>query len=305
MIPSSVAASRIVHGGTLMLRLSLCALIIAAPALSAQDGVWTHDYNAARQRAATEKKPIIIDFGTENCFWCKKLDATTFRDPVVMRRLAQQFIAVRIDADKEPALAKHLGISSYPTLVFAASDGRILGQHAGYVEIPRFNQQLDRAIKENDSAAKAVAAAPTKQPAAAPVSMAATERTAHPLLMQIRDDYAANRLVSCLERCKELTAIEPASTDAAEAQRIARDIKSDPAKIRIVEAALVEALGDVYLANAETAIRERRFQDAKTLLERTQELCPGSAQALAAKTQDMRLRAQLTEQQPIFRMQAP
>lgn len=295
---------------------AIALLAITSTSAHAQDSVWLNDFNAARQKAAAEKKPIIIDFGTVNCFWCKKLDMTTFRDPAVAKRLAEQFVAVRIDADKEAALARHLGVSSYPTLVFAAHDGRILGQHVGYVETPRFQQQLDRALSDNGKEPKAiaVAAAPVKaapiQTAPTPIAMtpvsttqAADERRGESPLEQIRADYAARRYMSCLERCRELTTLTPTEADAAEAQRFERSIKSDPEKLRIVQASLIESLGDVYLANAETAIREQRWQDARLLLERVQEICPASPQALAAKHQDLRLRAQVPAQ-PIFRMQS-
>jgi len=290
---------------------AIALLAISSTFAHAQDSVWLTDFNAARQKAAAEKKPIIIDFGTVKCFWCKKLDMTTFRDPAVAKRLAEQFVAVRIDADKEAALARHLGVSSYPTLVFAAHDGRILGQHVGYVETPRFQQQLDRALSDNGKEPKAIAvAAVPVQTAPTPIAMTpvsttqpADERRGDSPLDQIRADYAARRYMSCLERCRELATQTPSEADAAEAQRLERSIKSDPEKLRIVQASLIESLGDVYLANAETAIREQRWQDARLLLERVQEICPASPQALAAKHQDLRLRAQIPAQ-PIFRMQS-
>jgi len=281
------------------------ALAIPAAPLSAQETIWHHDYNAARQKAAAEKKPIVMDFGTANCFWCKKLDVTTFRDPAVMKRLGEQFIAVKIDADKDAALAQHLGISSYPTLVFAAHDGRILGQNAGYVETAQFMQQLDRALSDDGKTPDAVVVAPPSAPRT-PVQLVepAAAQPASAMLVQIRADYAARRYVICLERCKELAASDLSKADAMEAQRIERSIQTDPEKLAVVQAALVESLGNVYLANAEAAIRDRRWQDAKQLLERVQELCPASPQALAAKHHDLRLRAQMPAQ-PIFRMQAP
>ena len=95
----------------------------------------------ARQEAKDKQRPIVLDFGTSNCFWCKKLDITTFRDPAITKLLAERFVVAKIDAEKDAALAQQLGISSYPTLVFATPDGKILGKHEGYVEVARFNQQ--------------------------------------------------------------------------------------------------------------------------------------------------------------------
>ena len=54
---------------------------------------------------------------------------------------AHNAVAVRIDADKDPRLVKALNIQSYPTLVFAASDGKILGIHEGFVDAAKFRQQ--------------------------------------------------------------------------------------------------------------------------------------------------------------------
>src|SRR6185312_8408502 len=87
----------------------------------------------------------------------------TFRDPAVVKLLNEQFIPVKIDAAREAGLTQALQIHSYPTLIFAAPDGRILGRHEGFMEADRFNQQLSRALKESTPAS--VQEAPMQQPA--------------------------------------------------------------------------------------------------------------------------------------------
>src|SRR5438445_6189077 len=89
-----------------------------------QEVQWRHDYNAAGQEAHARKRPILIDFGTESCFWCKRLDASTFRDAQVVKLLNEKFIPLKIDAQRDAPLADALHIQSYPTLVFADPDGR-------------------------------------------------------------------------------------------------------------------------------------------------------------------------------------
>jgi thioredoxin-like negative regulator of GroEL len=128
---------------------------------------WRHDYNAARREAAEKNLPLVLDFGTENCFWCKKLDATTFRDPAVARLLSERFIPLKIDAEREATLARMLHIESYPTVVLAATDGKILGTVVGYQDATRFHETLQRAlagvsnpewmVRDYDIAAKAIA----------------------------------------------------------------------------------------------------------------------------------------------------
>jgi thioredoxin-related protein len=119
----------------------------SAPALTAQEVEWRHDYAAARREAREKQRPIVATFGTLSCVWCKRLEALTFRDPGVIKQLNEQFIPLKIDAEREPELVQTLQIQKYPTLVLAAPDGTILESHEGFVEVAHFNQQLNRALK--------------------------------------------------------------------------------------------------------------------------------------------------------------
>ena len=124
----------------------LAALFVGAPALRADEVQWRSDYNRARQEAAESGRPLIIDFGTVACHWCRQLDATTFREPAIVALLNERCVPLKVDASRNPALAEALRIQSYPTLVYAAPDGRILGFQEGYVEGARFQDQLSRVL---------------------------------------------------------------------------------------------------------------------------------------------------------------
>jgi thioredoxin-like negative regulator of GroEL len=111
-----------------------------------QEVRWRHDYPTARKEAQEKSLPLVIDFGTKNCFWCKKLDETTLRDPVVVNTINERFVALRVDAEQERQLAQFLRISSYPTVVLASPDGRILSTLEGYHEAPPFHENLQRVL---------------------------------------------------------------------------------------------------------------------------------------------------------------
>jgi thioredoxin-related protein len=112
----------------------------------AQEIEWRTDYNKARQEALDKGRPLLLDFGTENCFFCKKLDATTFRDGAVVGLLNKKFIPLKIDANRNAALADALHVDRFPTLVLAAPDGKILATQEGYIEAPRCQELLQRAL---------------------------------------------------------------------------------------------------------------------------------------------------------------
>ena len=126
---------------------SLSSLFVLPLSLGrAQEVQWRYDYNAARREAVQKNRPLILDFGTEHCFWCKKLDVTTFREPTIVGVLNEQFIPLKVDAEKEVPLANALRIQNYPTLVLAAPDGKILGTFEGYLEAIRLHDYLQRAL---------------------------------------------------------------------------------------------------------------------------------------------------------------
>jgi thioredoxin-like negative regulator of GroEL len=149
-----------------LLLVALCSL--PAPLAFAQEIEWRQDYAAARREAAEKNLPLVIDFGTENCFWCKKLDATTFHEPAVADLMRQRFIPLRIDAEKDPELASKLRVESYPTVVLAGADGKILDVQVGFIDAAGFQDKLQRVLavtvnpewmtRDYEAAAKAIAA---------------------------------------------------------------------------------------------------------------------------------------------------
>lgn len=126
--------------------LAVLLLTLGALPAAAQDVRWLQDYGKARAESRTTGRPLVIDFGTEHCFWCRKLETTTFRDPAVAALLSQDFVALRVDAGRQPALARALKVDRYPTLVLAAPDGTILARHVGYLDAARFRKQLQSAL---------------------------------------------------------------------------------------------------------------------------------------------------------------
>jgi thioredoxin-like negative regulator of GroEL len=148
--------------------LGLALAGIATATGQAQQVAWRTDYNSARKEATEKHRPILIEFSTENCTWCKKLDAATLRDPEVVAALGDQFVALKIDADSEPALTQALRISQFPTLVLASPDGKIIGVLEGYQEAPALAGQLKKIgatysspewmLRDFQEAAKAISA---------------------------------------------------------------------------------------------------------------------------------------------------
>jgi thioredoxin-like negative regulator of GroEL len=262
----------------------------------AEEVQWHHDYNAARQEAKEKNRPIVIDFGTSDCCWCKKLDAVTFRDPTVIAQLNEKFVPIKIDGEKEPELAEALKIQSFPTLVFAAPNGKILGMHEGFVEVERFNQQLRRALAESYAQAKPDGGSEASSGKGSATS-SERMRLARQLLATAQDDYQKHQYLCCLERCHALASIYADLPEASEAEELAKKLKDDPKLAREACEELADELGDLYLGLADAALQQNRPQQAASYLDRITHLCPGSKYAQAAQLRLNKLQPNLAEPQ--------
>jgi len=156
--------------------LSACAVLVvvfiaSGSTANAQEVKWRQDYAAARREATETGKPLLLDFGTEACVWCRKQDATTLRDPRIVKVLNEQFIPVKIDANRYEKLTSSLGIESYPTMVLATPEGKVAGRHVGYADVAQLNTLLHKApapARTSPVAAAPVAITPPPAPPAPP-----------------------------------------------------------------------------------------------------------------------------------------
>jgi thioredoxin-like negative regulator of GroEL len=138
-----------------MLVLACCSVAVLArtgtaqePAVSAREIQWRTDYNQALVESEKRGLPIVIDFTTTPCFWCDKLEATTFRDPRVILLMNQQFIPLKIHSARDPKLVQDLRIEAYPTIVIAGPTRNILHMKAGYHDVESFHEVLQRNISQ-------------------------------------------------------------------------------------------------------------------------------------------------------------
>jgi thioredoxin:protein disulfide reductase len=100
----------------------------ASEGAPAGDLHWESSEPVAVRRVATERKPLLVDFGASWCGACKELEEKTFPDPRV-RKQGARFVALHVDAtdDDDPEVArvrdKYGAKEGLPVVVAFASDG--------------------------------------------------------------------------------------------------------------------------------------------------------------------------------------
>jgi thioredoxin-related protein len=60
-------------------------------------------FEEAMKKSAQDNRPIFVDVYTDWCGWCKKMDKNTFQTDEVVEYVAQNYHAVKVDAESEDA----------------------------------------------------------------------------------------------------------------------------------------------------------------------------------------------------------
>ena len=103
---------------------------------------WAKDWPSAQKAAAASGKLIMVDFYTDWCGWCKRLDRDTFPHKTVIKA-SQDFIPLKLNADKEGrALARKNRIRGYPTILFFDHTGKVVGRIDGYLKPAPFAARM-------------------------------------------------------------------------------------------------------------------------------------------------------------------
>lgn len=101
-------------------------------------------FDKALELAKESGKLIIVNFYTDWCPNCRRMNEKTYRDEVVLKQLSKSFIPVKLNAESsrpliiegqtvtEYQVALMFRVGSYPTTWFLTSEGRPLLPVKGY-----------------------------------------------------------------------------------------------------------------------------------------------------------------------------
>lgn len=123
-------------------------------ASSAPGNITWMGYTDGMAKARQEGKPVMVDFYTTWCKYCKMMDDTTYKDPEIARILSGSFVTIKVNAEgqekvadngktmTEQELAANYKVSGYPTMVFFDDKGKMIGPLPGYSTPEEFKPVL-------------------------------------------------------------------------------------------------------------------------------------------------------------------
>lgn len=109
---------------------------------------WEDDWDRAFDRAATEGKPVLVNFYADWCVWCKQLETVTFRDQKVAAMLAEKVVPLNIDIDGDVAdIVRDHRVQAPPTILVFSQSGEEIGRIPGYLPPSSFLIVVEKILR--------------------------------------------------------------------------------------------------------------------------------------------------------------
>ncbi|MBU0634064.1 MAG: thioredoxin family protein [Candidatus Omnitrophica bacterium] len=106
---------------------------------------WVKDMPEALKSAKAQNKPLLIDFYTDWCGWCKRLDKDTYSNAKVVK-FAENFVCVKINAEEKPEIARTYKVQGFPTTVFLKPNGSLIQNTPGYMGPDKYLELMQKVV---------------------------------------------------------------------------------------------------------------------------------------------------------------
>jgi hypothetical protein len=120
---------------------------LAAP-LDNKDGFWSEWNEATFERAAHEKKFVIVSLQSWWCPWCLTMNKETWADPEVRAELKDHFIPVHVDQDSRPDISQRYERWGWPATIIFGPDGTEIVKLRGFYSPKFFIPVLKETVKD-------------------------------------------------------------------------------------------------------------------------------------------------------------
>ena len=108
---------------------------------------WNDTFEQAQIKAKKECKPLMVLITSEQCRWCRKLEATTLQDEDIVTKLNSKFITVHVTRDKS-VYPQALTAKMVPMSYFLDAEGKVIYSIPGYWPSEDYQSILNDALQK-------------------------------------------------------------------------------------------------------------------------------------------------------------
>lgn len=132
----------------LLLAAFLWTLAARGAPIDNKDGFWSEWSQATFERAANEKKFVIVSLQSWWCPWCHVMNQDTWADPKVRAVLKDHFVPVYVDQDSRPDISQRYELWGWPATIIFGPEGTEIVKLRGFYSPQFFIPVLEATIKD-------------------------------------------------------------------------------------------------------------------------------------------------------------
>jgi hypothetical protein len=129
-------------------------------------------------RARAEDRPVLLSIAAPWCESCLDMDRTTYADPGVAGMVNEQFVPIRVNADRRPDISDRYSLGGWPTTAFLTAEGAVISGGT-YVTLERMPTVLARVAEAFRTRRDELAAVSSSPEVPRPDDGTSTDLTAH------------------------------------------------------------------------------------------------------------------------------
>ncbi len=105
---------------------------------------WMESVPTALKQRRETGRPLVIYVTADYCGYCRKMERESWSDEEVVKAVVDDFVALKIDADKDEKLVERLEVRGYPTTLVFDEDGRLVKTAEGFQSRAQLLKLLER-----------------------------------------------------------------------------------------------------------------------------------------------------------------
>lgn len=111
---------------------------------------WREFNKETFQEAEQKDIPVLLSLSAAWCHWCHVMDRTSYSDDEIVDFIHNNFVPVRVDADKRPDINDRYNMGGWPTTAFLTPEGHLLtgGTYIPPEEMKTILEQIHTLYKE-------------------------------------------------------------------------------------------------------------------------------------------------------------
>ncbi len=136
-----------IRAAIVILSLLFAGVAHAAP-LDNKDGFWSEWSDATFERAAREKKFVVMSLQSWWCKWCFVMNRETWSNGDVRKALKDNYIPVHVDQDSRPDISQRYENFGWPATIIFGPDGKEIVKLRGFYSPQFFIPILEGTVKD-------------------------------------------------------------------------------------------------------------------------------------------------------------